>query len=102
MKNLRLTKSGNEILIEGNLDFENVVDALNTSYPYIDAATNKLVFNFSNLQQSNSAGLALMTNLLRYANKKHKSIYLSNIPEKLLSAAKISNLDEILLCAQMT
>jgi phospholipid transport system transporter-binding protein len=102
MINLQLDKSGNEIFVSGKLDFENVAFALEQLCAFIDSASQKTIVNFSKLQQSNSAGLALMTNLLRYAKKKHKSIYFSNIPDKLLSAAKMSNLDEILLCAQMT
>ncbi len=91
----------NEFLIKGVLDIENTPVLLKQICGIIDLQTEKqteLVFNFSELQQSSSVGLALLTSLLRYANKQEQNLQFLHLPAKLWAAAKISDLDKVLPC----
>lgn len=53
-------------------------------------------FNFAKVAQSSSVGLALLVAWCRIAKRLGKNITMSNLPDQLLSAAKVSNLDTIL------
>ena len=94
-------KSANEVLIKGALDFDNVTTVLKQACQFLSqhiSSQTEIIFNFAEMQQSNSAGLALLTGLLRYAKEHQKIIQFIHIPAKLWAAAKISDLDKILPC----
>lgn len=91
----------NEFLIKGVLDVENTPVLLKQICNIIDQQTQKeieLVFNFSELQQSSSVGLALLTSLLRYANERQQNLQFRHLPGNLWAAAKVSDLDKVLPC----
>jgi anti-anti-sigma factor len=94
------SKSSTEFHISGIIDFDNVAELTQQTCEIIDKATQEIKFNFAEISQSNSAGLALLTALLRHANEKQKHILFLHLPAKLLAAAKISDLDAILPCTQ--
>ena len=99
-KNLQ-NQSQTEFLVKGALDVENTPVLLKQICDIIDQQTQKqteLVFNFSGLQQSSSAGLAMLTSLLRYANQHQQKLLFLHLPAKLWAAAKISDLDKVLPC----
>jgi ABC-type transporter Mla MlaB component len=91
-----------EFFIKGTLDFESVPVLLKQACEMIDQSQTPkqtdIIFNFSGLSQSNSAGLALLTSLLRHANERHKNIRFLHLPDNLWAAAKVSDLDKILPC----
>lgn len=94
-------ETANEFLIKGVLDVENTPILLKQICDIIDQQTQKqteLVFNFSELQQSSSAGLAMLTTLLRHANEREQNLQFRHLPGKLWAAAKISDLDKVLPC----
>lgn len=86
-------------MVSGSLDFESIIPLLNQIDMLINKAINNITFNFSQITQSNSAGLAFLTALLRKAKAKHKTIQFLHLPTSLLAAAKISDLDKIIPCA---
>ena len=95
-------KSANEFLVKGILGFDNVNAVLNQACDFLSkektASQTEIIFNFAELQQSNSASLALLTALLRYAREHQYIIQFLHLPSKLWAAAKISDLDKILPC----
>jgi len=94
--------SPTEFDISGVIDFENVTELLQKACEIIDQAKQEIKFNFAKISQSNSAGLALLTGMLRHAQEKQKHILFLQLPAKLLAAAKISDLDTILPCTPTT
>jgi ABC-type transporter Mla MlaB component len=97
------SKSSSEFHIEGIIDFDNVTNLLQEATDILNKAhKEEIKFDFSGISQSNSAGLALLTALLRHANETHKNILFLNLPAKLLAAAKISDLDTVLPCTPTT
>lgn len=95
-------KSPDEFTLAGIIDFDNVTALLQEACEIMDKSTQDIKFNFADISQSNSAGLALLTALLRHANETKKNILFLNLPAKLLAAAKISDLDAILPCTPTT
>ena len=52
--------------------------------------------DLSSVMHSNGAGLALLVEWMRYANANQKKIHFKNIPENLLSIAKVSGIAELI------
>ena len=94
--------SPTEFKLSGNIDFDNVENILREGCDLISKATAQVKFNFSGIEQSNSAGLALLTGLLRHANEHRKNILFLQLPGKVLAAAKVCDLDTILPCSPTT
>ena len=94
--------SPTEFKLSGCIDFDNVEKLLKDACEIITKATAQVKFNFSGIEQSNSAGLALLTGLLRHANENRKNILFLQLPGKVLAAAKVCDLDAILPCSPTT
>ncbi len=88
-------KNENEQIICGDLTFFTANDLLNHGKNLI-ANNNAIHFNLSQINQSSSIGLAVLIAWCRAAKKLNKKISFSHLPAKLLSAAKVSNLDSVL------
>lgn len=52
--------------------------------------------NGSELERTDSAGLALLIEIYRYAKKNHKPIHFQNLPSQVLEMAKLSGIDRLL------
>lgn len=48
------------------------------------------------VRYADSAGLALLIQILRYAQKKHKNVNFLHVPLQLMAIAKLSSIDKIL------
>ncbi len=94
--------SPTEFKLAGNIDFDNVENILQQGCEILSKATAQIKFNFGEIEQSNSAGLALLTGLLRFANEHKKNILFLQLPAKVLAAAKVCDLDAILPCTTTT
>jgi ABC-type transporter Mla MlaB component len=81
--------------VHGALNVDSVITLYQQALAIIDVATSQLHFDFSPVTHSSSAGLALLTALLRYAKRQQKKLTYLHLPSKLLSAAKISDLDQL-------
>ena len=84
-----------QFLVTGNLDFSNVIWVYKKSLLQMHHQT-QLVFDFSGLKSSNSAGFALIIEWVKFAKQHHQSIAFTNLPSALLSIAKIAGLDKLL------
>lgn len=82
------------LTVSGVVDFDSVMPLMKqleiVSWP------RELVVDFANLEKSNSAGLALMTGVMRLAKRSDTKVYFENIPESLWHLATFSDLDDII------
>ncbi len=89
-----------QYFVLGVIDFKNIADIIQQAYQCIENKKNPqdrpIEFNFSELKQCNSAALALLTHIMRYAHQKKKQVRFLHLPEKLMQSAQISQLDKIL------
>lgn len=84
-----------EFAVLGELVFKEVVGLLNDSKRLFDGKSN-LFFSLQGVDKTDSAGLALLVEWTRMANKKNQNIYFSDIPKQLLDIARVSGLDDML------
>lgn len=84
--------------LKGDLTFDTISPQFVQS---IDEAISALkTVNFKvelqNVQYADSAGLALLVQILRGAQKNRKKVCFSHIPLQLMAIAKVSGIDKIL------
>ncbi len=84
-------------LLTGDLDFDDVPQLLDASAAMFAHEGARLVMDLSGVRRTTSVGLALMVEWLRRARHTNKSIEFHNVPAQMLSMAKISGLDGILM-----
>lgn len=90
-----ITLENDRLLVTGDLDFTSVVSLWNTSLSLLQNCKD-LNFDFSRVTSSNSAGLALLVEWVKLANKQHKKIHFHNIPPQLISIAAVGGVGHIL------
>lgn len=83
------------INVGGELTFNTVNHLLNEA-PTLFKQLNKLEINLSDVTRSDSAGLALLVDWMRYAKRSNKTITFHNVPSQMLAIANASGFDELL------
>ncbi len=86
-------------LLSGELNFETVPALLQHRGVQMEAGKN-LTVDLSEVTRVDSAGLALMIEWLRESERKNLDMTFTNVPEQLLSIARVCGLDEILFQAR--
>jgi len=83
------------LVIHGELSFASVPDVW-SQWQTLDGGQAALDVDLSEVQRSDSAGLALLIEGLHQAQEKGKTIRFFNIPAQMLAIARASGLDEVL------
>lgn len=91
-----IIEEGDCLVVSGNLNFATIMPLWNASLLLL-IKKSSLRFDLSKIVSSNSAGLALLLEWLRYAKEKKKSITFLNIPSQLLSIANVAGVGKILI-----
>ncbi len=81
--------------VSGELDFSNVMSLYRKSLPQLEAR-EKLVFDFSQVKTSDSAGLALIIEWIKFAAVHNKSIQFNHVSSDMMSIAKAAGLDHFI------
>jgi phospholipid transport system transporter-binding protein len=79
----------------GELSFASV-PALSAQWPAITSGQAALEIDLSDVQRSDSAGLALLVDCLRQAQQTGQVVRFFNIPAQMLAIARVSGLDQVL------
>lgn len=79
----------------GDLDFSNVMSIYLKSLPQMNHH-KVITIDFTELKSSNSAGLVLLFEWLRYAKQHKKSIEFKNLSHDILSIAQVARVDHLL------
>jgi phospholipid transport system transporter-binding protein len=83
------------LIVSGDLNFFTVVELWNSSLPLLLNKTS-LTFDFSDVTSTNSAGLALLLEWLRYAKRHAQSISFDHMPSQLASIASVAGVTKML------
>jgi phospholipid transport system transporter-binding protein len=83
------------LMVSGDLDFSTVMLLWKQSLPLI-SSVKELNFDLAEVSNSNSAGLALLIEWLKYAKTAKKPIRFMQIPEQLKSIISAAGMDEVL------
>ena len=85
----------NRFLIRGDLNFSNVMSIYRKSVQPSQHCP-ELVFDFSQLTSSDSAGLALIIEWIKLSRQLNKPIRFAHLSSDLMSIAKAAGIDELL------
>ena len=72
------------LMVSGDLNFLSIINIWSASLPLMESSP-KLVFDFAGVTNVNSAGLALLVEWIKLANKMNKKISFMSIPPQLIS-----------------
>lgn len=87
--------SQNALHVSGELNFATVMKLWNKSLAWLRNA-KEISIDLAAVTHSNGAGLALLVEWMRYASANQKKISFKNIPENLLSIAKVSGISDLI------
>ena len=93
-----ITKEGNNLLVNGVIDSDNVMAVIEEGRKHIEQCEQKIPINISlqGLKCHNSIQLSFILCLLRIAKKQDKEITLDNIPSSTENMINVHNLRSIL------
>lgn len=91
----KITYQKNEFHLSGELNFFNVMEIYQQSLKDLEKPA-RLTFNFSQISASNSAGLALIIEWLKYAKRSQKPIQFIHLPVKLQAIAKAAKVEKLI------
>ena len=95
MQKAEIKQEADVIVVAGTLDFSNVMDLYAQSLAMLEKS-NKLSFDFSQVQSGGSAALALILEWMKYAKKNNKSIQIKQLSPELTSLARVAGVDQLL------
>lgn len=94
MSRLNIIKQGSRhFVIDGDLTFATIDKQTLKSFSFLKAASEVTV-DLSRVTNTDSAGLALMIEWIKYSRHNRTQLSFKNIPEQLLNLAKLSGFDQ--------
>lgn len=91
-----VSKDGNgRLRLQGELNFASV-PALREQWQKMSAGQPGIDVDLSDVNRSDSAGLALLVDCVRQAQQTGQVIRFFNIPAQMLAIARVSGLDQVL------
>jgi len=85
----------NRLVVSGELNFETIVALWKQSLPLL-ARYPRIDIDLSKVTASNSAGLALLLEWLKYGKRQNKVVTFSEMPAQLRSIASVAGVDLML------
>jgi phospholipid transport system transporter-binding protein len=92
MNKADITLQGNQFHVSGDLNFANVMSIYQKSLSQVNQCS-ELIFDFSQLTSSNSAGLALIIEWIKLSKQISKPIHFNHLPDDIMSIAKAAGVD---------
>lgn len=94
MSQLTLVAQGDGyFLVDGDLTFASINKRVLKSMHFLTAHKD-ITIDLGQVQNTDSAGLALMIEWIRYCRSKRAALYFCNVPAQLLSLARLSGFDK--------
>jgi phospholipid transport system transporter-binding protein len=91
---LNIIKENNgHFVIDGDLTFATIDKQTLKSFSFLKAA-KEITIDLSRVSNTDSAGLALMIEWIKYSRHNRTQLSFKNIPEQLLNLAKLSGFDQ--------
>lgn len=88
-----IRESNGRFVIDGDLTFATIDKQTLKSFSFLKAA-KEVTIDLSRVSNTDSAGLALMIEWIKYSRHNRTQIAFKNIPEQLLNLAKLSGFDQ--------
>jgi phospholipid transport system transporter-binding protein len=81
--------------VSGNLTFSSIDKKTTKSFAFLQGR-GTVTLDFSDVSKTDSAGLALIVEWIKYARRKRILLLFENIPGQLLTIAKLSGFEQLL------
>jgi phospholipid transport system transporter-binding protein len=81
-------------MIEGDLTFATIDKQTLKSFSLFNGSTKEINIDLGSVTSTDSAGLALMIEWIKYTRDNRIQVVFKNIPEQLLNLAKLSGFDQ--------
>jgi phospholipid transport system transporter-binding protein len=88
-----IKESAGQFIIDGDLTFATIDKQTLKSFSFLKEA-KEITIDLSRVSNTDSAGLALMIEWIRYSRHNRTQLSFKNIPEQLLNLAKLSGFDQ--------
>jgi len=88
-----IDKGAGHFLVDGDLTFSTIGKKTVKSLEFLSSA-KEITLDLSGVVTTDSAGLALMIEWVKYARGKRIQVTFKKIPQQLLNLAKLSGLDK--------
>jgi phospholipid transport system transporter-binding protein len=88
-----IDQGSGHFIVEGDLTFSTINKDTLKSFDFLKAA-KEITLDLSHVSSTDSAGLALMIEWIKYTRSKRIRLDFKNIPEQLLNLAKLSGFDK--------
>jgi phospholipid transport system transporter-binding protein len=94
MSQLTIIKEGpRHFVIDGDLTFATIDKQTLKSFSFLKSST-EITIDLSRVANTDSAGLALMIEWIKYSRQNRTQLSFKNIPEQLRNLAKLSGFDQ--------
>jgi phospholipid transport system transporter-binding protein len=87
-----VTEGPGHFIIDGDLTFSSLDKKTVNSFAFLTSA-KKIVIDLGGVGNTDSGGLALLVEWLKYARGRRVQLQYRNVPEQILNLAKLSGLD---------
>lgn len=91
-----IVEEQNCLMVSGTLNFQTIVALWKQSLPLL-AKHASININLSQVTTSNSAGLALLIEWLKYGKRENKTVTFSNVPTQIQAIASVAGIDSMLM-----
>jgi phospholipid transport system transporter-binding protein len=88
-----LKESAGHFVIDGDLTFATIDKQTLKSFSFLKGA-KEVTIDLGRVSSTDSAGLALMIEWIKYSRHNRTQLSFKNIPEQLLNLAKLSGFDQ--------
>ncbi len=95
-KNADIIFKDNQFFITGDLTLFNVMSVYEKSLPDLYKCL-ELCFDFSQLKSSDSAGLALIIEWIKFSKWQHKPIQFKHLSNDIMSIAKAAGINHLII-----
>ncbi len=89
-----LRTSHNKVLVRGMMCFDTALRGIELGHSMMLKGST-VVFDFSEVYLSDSSGLAVLIDWLRFARRNQVTVKFCNIPTKMMELGRVSSLDTI-------
>lgn len=90
-----IKKSAKHFIIDGDLTFATINKQTLKSFAFLKLKfSTEIIIDLSRVANTDSAGLALMIEWIKYSKQNRTDLTFKNIPEQLLNLAKLSGFDQ--------
>lgn len=94
-QNADILFKNNQFFLTGDLTYSNVMSIYEKSLPDLYKCL-ELRFDFSRLKSSDSSGLALMIEWIKFSKHQHRRIQFLNLSKELMAIAKVAGIDGLI------